>query len=287
MRSGEGDAPVLKIVELVGSIAAPVTVFTALLYYFGWVRTNAIFRYFGVDPAILAFGLPEYLSRSVGTAFKPTVILLLVSALVVLAGRTVDVLERWWPGVRVVIRGRHLTVRPVASLLLLGGLVSAIAGVAVAVGLATRPPPIWAAFALALGGLAAWHGARHVSSRRDLPRRSSFVERALLFGVVATALFWATAAYSQQIGDQLARFIDSNPASQPEVTIHSAEDLNLWSAPTTAPGQGKFPYTYRGFRLLIYANERWFLLTREVTPQGRHRVVVVPDDDSIRVDLSA
>src|SRR4051812_28279547 len=78
----EDNPPLLKLLELIGSIAAPVTVLTALLYYF--VRTNAIFRYFGVDPAVLKFRLPEYLTRSAGPAFKPMVLLLLVTALVLL-----------------------------------------------------------------------------------------------------------------------------------------------------------------------------------------------------------
>jgi hypothetical protein len=282
----EGDPPLLKVVELAGSIAAPVTVFTALLYYFGWVRTNAVFRYFGVDPAILAFGLPEYLTRSAGTAFKPVVVLLLVAALILLAGRAVDVVERRWSGVRIAVGGHRLTIRPVASLLLLAGIVSMATGIAVAVGLVAYSP-IWAAFALACGGLAAWHGARHLASRRGLSRRPSFVERALLFGVIATALFWATAAYSQQIGDQLAQFIDSDPATQPEVTLHSAEDLNMWTEPDAVSEQGRFPHTYKGFRLLIYANDRWFLLTDELTESGRHRLIIIRDDDSIRVELSA
>jgi hypothetical protein len=57
---------------------------------------------------------------------------------------------------------------------------------------------------------------------------------------VATALFWSTAAYFQQIGDQLARSIDSNPSGQPAVTVYSAQDLYLWSEPGTVwvPAEG-------------------------------------------------
>jgi hypothetical protein len=171
--------------------------------------------------------------------------------------------------VSVAFRGRQRTVRPVASLLVVGGLAGVFTGVAVAVGMVTYPP-IWAALALAYGGLAAWHGARHLASSPGSLRGPSLTERTLVFGVVAPALFWSTAAYSQQIGEQLARSIDSNPANQPEVTIHSAEDLNLWPEPGTVAEQGKFPYTCRGFRLLTYANDRWFLLSGERTASGRH-----------------
>jgi hypothetical protein len=282
---GAEESPLLKIVELIGAIAAPVTVLTALLYYFGWVRTNAIFRYFGADPALLAFGLPEYLTRSAGTAFKPVVILLLVAALLMIAGRAIDAAQRRWPDVTVTFHTHEFTLRPIPTLLLVAGVVAVLIGVAAAVGL-TAYPPAWAALTLACGGLAAWHGARHLASPTGLLSSPSLAERALLFAMIATALFWATAAYSQQVGDQLAQFIDSDLATQPEVTIHSADDLNLGTVPGTE-GQGKFPHTYRGLRLLYYANERWFLLTDELTESGRHRLVIVRDDDSIRVDLAA
>ena len=279
--SGGAEASLLKIVELVGSILAPVTVLSALLYYFGWVRTNAVFRYFGADPTILGFGLPEYLTRSAGPAFTPIVIVLLVTALVLLVRHAVDVVERRWPGVPIAVRGRRLTLRPVASLLLLGGLVAVLTGVAAAVGLASYPPT-WAALALACGALAVWHGARHLGSSAGSLRSPSLAERALLFGFIATALFWATAVYAQQLGEQLAQFVDRNPETQPEVTIHSANDLNLWTEAGAAPGQGKFPHKYQGLRLLIYANQRWLLLTDELTASGRHRLVIVRDDDSIQ-----
>src|SRR4051812_44492394 len=109
---GGAEASLLKTIELIASIVAPVTVLSALLYYFGWVRTNAVFRYFGADPAILGFGVPEYVARSAGTAFAPVVIVLLVAALVLLVGRIVDVVERRWAGVPVTIRGHRWMLRP-------------------------------------------------------------------------------------------------------------------------------------------------------------------------------
>jgi hypothetical protein len=279
-------SPLLKIVEVIGAIAAPVTVLTGLLYYFGWVRTNAVFGYFGADPALLEFGLPEYLTRSAGTAFKPIVVLLVVTALVLIGGWAIAMAERRWPG-PITVHGRRFALRPVALALLVFGVVAVLLALASAVGLAAYLPAAWAALALACGGLAAWYGARHLVSPSGSRHRPSIVERVLLFAVIATALFWATAAYSQQVGIKLARFIDTHPATQPEVTIHSVEDLNLWTAPGTAKGQGKFPHTYQGFRLLYYANERWFLLSGERTAADRHRLVIVRDDESIRVDLAS
>ena len=119
------------------------------------------------------------------------------------------------------------------------------------------------------------------------PRHTSLVELALLFGILATALFWATAAYSQQLGEERAASINANPAALlPDVTVHSVDELNLWTDGGPVQEPGKFTHTYRGLRLLAYANDRWFLLTGDLTPAGRHRFVVIRDEDTVRVDLS-
>lgn len=59
----------------VGKIAGAVTSQTALLigvlYYFGWVYTQAVFAYFGIDTTLIGYGIPDYVLRSVAAAFRP------------------------------------------------------------------------------------------------------------------------------------------------------------------------------------------------------------------------
>jgi hypothetical protein len=92
----------------------------------------------------------------------------------------------------------------------------------------------------------------------------------------------------------VAAYINANPATQPEVTVYSEKSLGLWSATTPTPAAAvpatgeevRFRYTYTGLRLLIYANERWLLLTGERSVQGRLAVAILRDDDTIRVRIS-
>ena len=48
--------------------------------YFGWVRTGAIFSYFGLDQRLLAYTIQDYLLRSAGIAFRPFAFVLLSGA---------------------------------------------------------------------------------------------------------------------------------------------------------------------------------------------------------------
>src|SRR5918998_3829825 len=56
---------------IVGMIASQAVLITAVLYYFGWVRTNSFLSYFGIDPSMTGFGTTDYVLRSIMVAFKP------------------------------------------------------------------------------------------------------------------------------------------------------------------------------------------------------------------------
>jgi hypothetical protein len=50
-----------------------------VLYYFGWVRTQAMFAYFGVDTSLIGYGIPDYVLRSVDAAFRPFIYAALIA----------------------------------------------------------------------------------------------------------------------------------------------------------------------------------------------------------------
>src|SRR5512132_3026246 len=64
--------------QVVTAIVAPTTLLTALLFYFGWIRTNALFQYFGVDATTLGFTTQYYLLRSSEALYVPLGTLLVV-----------------------------------------------------------------------------------------------------------------------------------------------------------------------------------------------------------------
>jgi hypothetical protein len=56
---------------IAGTVTSQTALVIGLLYYFGWVRTQATFAYFGVDTSLIGYGTSDYVLRSVEAAFQP------------------------------------------------------------------------------------------------------------------------------------------------------------------------------------------------------------------------
>lgn len=296
------DEGITRVVEWVAGIAGPLTAATAVLYFFGWTRTSALFRFFGVDPAILEFDAADYLARAVGPAFVPTIVLLVGGALLYALSRASVLAELFCLRHPVTFNGWSFVVRVPSIALTYIGLIILWCAVRVALGIPDYlgigasigiTEPIPAALALAGGSLVLAIGLRLTSLQlQPVAAHASRPPRILLFAVVLVAVFWATSVYSQRAGEDLASYINQNPASYPEVTVYSEDSISLWSASPSARtdvnSQGeRFRHVYTGLRLLIYANERWLLLTGERNGNGRLIVAILRDDDRIQVRLSA
>jgi hypothetical protein len=55
--------------ETTGLVVAPVTLLTALLFYFGWASSNSLWTYFGVDQSVLGFSARDYILRAIRPLF--------------------------------------------------------------------------------------------------------------------------------------------------------------------------------------------------------------------------
>ncbi|MDQ1751488.1 MAG: hypothetical protein QOE71_2544 [Pseudonocardiales bacterium] len=60
-----------RVWAIIGASTSQVVVITALLYYFGWVRSDSELGYFGVDPSLAGYGTVDYVLRSIDVAFPP------------------------------------------------------------------------------------------------------------------------------------------------------------------------------------------------------------------------
>lgn len=263
-----------SLLEVAGTVLAPVTVITAWFYYFGWVRTSAIFSYFGIDQALLGFTTQDYLLRSVGVSFRPLLVFLLALA-ACLALRKV----------LAEVRRRHGHTGPVlASAVGATGIVLIGLGVTGAFNLWPRPALAAAALALALGAplVEVARTSTRPAPTRDLARRT------LIGLTVFVGAFWATALHAQGIGTSLARGWASNAPGRPQVTVYSATDLGLAGNGITREAAGaRTAYRYSGLRLLIYSNKKWFLLPDSRVNGHPAAVVILPDDGKVRVEIGA
>jgi hypothetical protein len=285
-----GDRGLGPAVEFAGRVLAPAGAMTALLYYFGYVREQALFAHFGVDLGSVRFSTADYLVRSATTVFLPLAAALVAGVVVVVAHHLfVYLLTRADRRLR---RMALAAVGAMAFVLLAVG----------AVGLQRRAhplvSPVASPVALLGGALLLEYTVGLVRSREPVARQLSaalsstqVLRRGLLAALVLVAAFWATATVAQERGVSAARAIEVSLPIQPQAIVYSRERLEI-----SGPGVGvarltqadsAYRYRYNGLRTLVHAGGRWFLLPAGWTHDNGATVIVLPDSAAgIRVDLA-
>src|SRR5438067_4255159 len=282
-----------RVAGLIVAVVAPVTLITALAYYFGYRREEAFAGHFGIDPSTLGFTTNDYVLRSVDALFVPVTVLLLVAfGAVFLHALAGDRFER-------------VELRPVAVVV---GLCALILGIAL---LAGKPIAHDYAYLQALGpalgvALLIYALARTRSVSRHALAAAVFVGIA----VVLVSLFWATSDYADNRGRAEARQLARDITVRPSATIFSKEDLDIH--PLAAGGgaeqdvkhgggcplirvqkfrTGAYPFVYSGLTLLLQSGGNLFLTPTPNKPQtpwapDTQAVLVVPNDSNVRVQFA-
>ncbi|MEU3775160.1 hypothetical protein AB0F11_18480 [Streptomyces sp. NPDC032472] len=287
--------PKSAFLEKAAYIAAPGTIVIGVLYYFGSTYTESYYSAFGVPTADLRFSIQAYLVNSPSAVFFP-LWLLLVCGLVVLlalgwAGRALAVPER--AGLRRKVTGWVLGV----------GLLVVLLGFPAYFWEERLPglPNGWIrqfvpCLVVALGATLAFFGVQlHVTEgRAEQNRQARAGDRlwlgggALLLGMLTMSLFFGMARYASVAGATAADdMAAAGYVTAPRVVIHSRvriphhvahikyRDLGQDSAP--------YRYEYLGFRLLAMSPSRLYLVSYAPT---RRSLVVLPDDDTVRLEIS-
>ncbi|MFI8825562.1 hypothetical protein [Streptomyces sp. NPDC053431] len=110
-----------RLATFVGAIAAPTSLVTALLYYFGYYHAYWFFAYFRVNSTVLGFSTADYLMRSLDVLWVP---LTVIATLAVIGFWGYDLARRRLAAVMGPAARRRTTaaVACVGFLLTLGGL---------------------------------------------------------------------------------------------------------------------------------------------------------------------
>lgn len=274
----------LDQLSAVAGIVAPSTVVTALLYYYGYVATYARFDHFGVDLATLRLPTQELVLRSVAVLYVPCAVLLTLGiAYVLVRNRTRAALAE---------RSRWARLRRVGWVAVgLGGLllIRALVGIVVPE-VAREEFPATTPIALGAGVSSLLYG-RHLLTRARAPRSGAVPESAVFMlgtGVVVLSLFWAANTFAAAYGRGQAEIDSRTLDSRPAVTLDTKERLYLNAAcaeETLLPADSEqtFRYRHRGLRLLTVGSDRLFLVP-DRWADGCD-VLVVPDDDSVRIQF--
>src|SRR5215218_9269396 len=260
-------------VNFAAGIITPVTLISALLFYFGYVSARSQYEYFGIDVDTIGLSTQDYVMRSP----QPLLVPLLVITLLAVGGLLLhNAIKPTESGVR---RAR----RTAAVVLLLG-----------VVGLLAFPfigqLPYYALIVPGVIGLAAAALAYITYLRRkvDPELGTQRVLIALLAVVTVTCAFWATATTAQYSGRGLAKADAKDLDKFPVVIVDTKEKLALRSPgleeTALRPGAGQtFNYRYRGLRLLVVGENRLFLVPQRWN--ASNTTVVVPLDSSVRVQF--
>jgi hypothetical protein len=278
-----------RIQEIAGSVSsfvAPVTLISAILFYFGYVYTTTQYSYFGLDVDTIGLGTQEFIMRSPGPLLTPMLAAGVVAVVVGLSHaairRRIEVAaaEEPWR----LHRFRRLAVGCTAV-----GWTGLGVGVGMVFGYAVVGPlvPLYdlvAPSVMAVGAAVAIYAAR-VDRLLDRPRAR--VVTMALYAVLTISLLWATSTFAQYTG-RFAALTLGQLRDRPSVVLDTKERLFL---PTTTVQEVSLPedkdqtfrFRYWNLRLLIQGKDRMFLV-----PSPWHRgdpTLVVLMDGDVRVEF--
>jgi hypothetical protein len=286
---GQDGGRLRSVLETVALVIAPTTVITALLFYFGWAQTNALFARLGIDQSALGFTVQDYMLRSVNSTFRPLSVVLL-AAVAGLSAHIALTRAKATPG-RAWLVERLWPVSTVAGGLLLA---AGLAGLWGLVRYRVDFPVVPLSLGLGLGLLA--YGAYlrgQTPERREataaVPRTLLAARRTLVAIFVLVMLFWSVAVYAQARGVREAARVAATISRRPDVTVYSARRLHL-EGPTIRETElggadAAYRFRYTGLRLVVRSGGKWFLLPAGWTPDNGGAALLLPDSDDLRVEF--
>lgn len=278
------------LIDFATRVLAPAGALSAVLYYFGYVRVQALYGYFGADVGSLGFSTVDYVVSSAGTFFV-LLVTLLVAGVVAVAGHYLlqHVLE-------------HVDVEPRRLVWVGLGLTATALLVLGVVGLFRRAhplfSPLFAPCALGAGtALLEYATTMAAASTKATDgvtaalHRTGTVRRALAGGLVLASIFWLAANVALQRGVDSARAIELQLPSQHQAVVYSRDRIQISGpgvnvVPVETPSAA-FAFRYNGLRTLVHSGGRWFLLPVGWTHDNGATVILLRDNmDTVRVDLA-
>lgn len=291
-----------RIGQVAGSVAqvvAPLSVLTALLFYFGYASSRQKYLYFGLDVDTIGLDTQDYVMRSPEPLLTPLLVLVLLAVAVAVAHERV---RRWVQGAVAAAQDADPEVAESAQHRLEWGRRRARAAVVTGDALLLAGVlllltfPLWDDWAyhalatpllMAAGAGLALYGRRIARSLVPGQRPSGLVT-AVLSALLVISVFWATATFAEWSGRGAAREAARHLDRLPAVILDTTERLHLTSPgvreTALPPIEGQtFRYRYRDLRLLIQGEDRAFLVPE--TWDASNSTLVVPMDDSVRLQF--
>lgn len=278
------------------AIIAPTSLITALIYYFGWVRTSIQATYMGLDDSLFGYSTTDYLLLGAPSMFWPIVFGLLVGLGLLLMHGAIRVWLRpseEEDGVLAPARRRRL--KRLIGLICLIGVISLVLGL---VGASSRAPtrffvwagPVGLGFGVVLAAYAiylylSFLGPGPYGGLSDEFKALRFAGPGLVMLLLFLMLFWGISHYFALTGIDLADQVEAQLASQPSVVIYSPTRLQLGPpvVQTELDGEeSQYKFAYSGLKLLFRAEGQLFLRPSDPNSDAN---IVIPENDSLRFEF--
>jgi hypothetical protein len=276
----------LRRLRLAVTVLGPITIVTALLYYYGYVTTYAEYAYFGVNVELLSYSSADYVLRSPASVFAPLLVLLVLVGL----GYWAHVSLAGWD-----LQTTHpRRARVVFWVALVGGAALLFRGALGIVdgNLSARELIGTTPTALGLGTLLALYSFRFRPARQPTsgPGQTSIAISTVAWVIgwcfVIASLFWLVNSFASAYGRGIGQDIQKGLIDQPEVILHTHSRLVVEAEGLDPPGvlcessidSTEYPYRYINLRLLATSGDSYFLVPVTWT-EARGIVIIVKKSD--------
>lgn len=267
------------------AIASQAALITALLYFFGRVRTSALYNYFGLNASSLGLSTSDYVIGSLNATLPPVIVCALAILAVLAATQHLDQAGDF---IQQRPRIKRMTVI-VTAVIIVACLVIVVNGIfPLPTAAYSRGYPL----PVAVLGIAAAVGmGRRLLSASA--RSDHTTDRWWSMTIAAFALagvLWITDLFAAADGHREGRDIANtlrSPTSS-DFVLFSVERLaisgpGIQSDEITTEGS-RYRFQYSGLRLLVQTPREYIILPA-YWQKGRDRVIVIPVDDSTRFDM--
>lgn len=284
------------VFAILGSLGAVVTIFTAVMLYFGWRRSDVQAQDMGIDVSLFDFSPQDYVLRSISSLYLPLLVIFgLTLGWLWLHGRVIEMLRRLaddQPEARERAARRCRAIAVTAT-----AVAAACVLFTVATGLSSPPWPVgplksaleddqWTVPALLiLAALTAtyafWLHRRFTKHETENPSWHVALTGAIVVSIVVLGAFWMLEEYASSIGHRYASAIERGVGELPRASVISPTPLGIEGVTEeVVEASGSTYYRTDGLRLLARAGGKLLLLPENWT-RGIGIVVIADRQDLI------
>lgn len=283
-----------QVLKLVGSVVAPSSLLTALLFYFGLVYAIGFFRYFGVNFTVLNLPVQDYLILSVGGALIP---------LIYLTGAALLALWLYQLPLKKLSAGyRRIVLRVLMPSAAIAGVVLvSLAMINATFEAAVFPATWWEArgLSLSIGVLLLAYVARlrrmlMAAGRpgqlpRHVPESVVVAKWGTVFILVSVGLFWAVGSYATGAGEWHAASLEADLPYSPDVMVYSEKGQSLQGPGvreiTCQNPNAAYQFRYDGLKLVPQSGNQYLFLPAGWT-HAQGSAILLPRSEAIRLEFS-